>query len=857
MPKIVSANSMAALATAPGAHHYRFVGVELTVASSLSVTNYALVQLGNGTQSSTEVPHHLIFDRVYVHGTSTHNVRRGFAFNSAHTAVIDSHISEMHELGVEAQAILGWNGPGPFKIVNNYLEAAGENVMFGGVDPSITNLVPSDIEFRGNHCYKPTRWRVGSPDYAGKAWVVKNIFELKNARRVWIEGNVFENNWAAAQNGFAILFTVRNQSGGAPWSTVEDVTFIKNVVRHTGSAVNVLAKDDNHPSGRARRILIKDNVFDDVDSTRWGGTGRLLQVLDGPAELVFDHNTAFHNGHVVAASGLAASAFVYRNNITPHNTYGVGGDGTYGNPLLTLSTYFPGAIFSKNVLVGGTAAKYPATNYFPGTMSQVGFVALTSGNYRLASTSPYRNAGTDGRDLGADFAAVEAASAAAISGNSTAPPPPPPPPPPGDTTPPVLSGLSVTSVTASGVTVNWQTNESSNTQIQFGPTTSYGSQQTNTTMVTAHAMGLTGLAPSTTYHARALSRDAAGNTGTSADFLFTTTSGGSGGGAQNVTWTALVNVSVSGDTISKTGGCSGCQDAGAVSTQTLSGDGYLEFTVPATTTQRLIGLSKGNSSTQLNDIDYALRFWAGGGLSIAENGLYRVGSLTYAAGDVFRIAVASGSVRYYKNGTLLYTSALAPAYPLLVDTSFLDRGGAFSKVVLSAGATASPPTQPPAPGGTGGLLESIAWTALVNLSVSGETLSKTAGCSGCQDAGAISTQTLSGDGYLELTVPASGTQRVIGLSKGNSSTRMDDIDFGLRFWSTGGVGIQENGVYISISKYYQAGDVFRVAVSSGVVRYYKNGALLYTSARTPSFPLLVDTSFLDRGGALSKVVMRH
>jgi hypothetical protein len=86
---------------------------------------------------------------------------------------------------------------------------------------------------------------------------------------------------------------------------------------------------------------------------------------------------------------------------------------------------------------------------------------------------------------------------------------------------------------------------------------------------------------------------------------------------------------------------------------------------------------------------------------------------------------------------------------------------------------------------------------------------------------------------------------------------MDDIDFGLRFWSTGGVGVQENGVYISISKYYKGGDLFRIAVASGVVRYYQNGALLYTSARTPSFPLLVDTSFLDRGGALSKVVMRH
>src|SRR6266700_6564662 len=122
---------------------------------------------------------------------------------------------------------MGWNGAGPFKIGNNYLEATGENVMFGGADPSIRNLVPSDIEIRHNHFFKPTSWR--------NVWAaVKNLFELKNAQRVFVEGNVFENNWAAAQAGWAVQFTVRNQDGRAPWSTIEDVTFRKNIVRTPG-----------------------------------------------------------------------------------------------------------------------------------------------------------------------------------------------------------------------------------------------------------------------------------------------------------------------------------------------------------------------------------------------------------------------------------------------------------------------------------------------------------------------------------------------------------------------------------------------------------------------------------------------
>ena len=54
---------------------------------------------------------------------------------------------------------------------------------------------------------------------------VKNIFELKSARRLLVEGNIFENCWLAAQGGWALQFTVRNQDGAAPWSTIEDVTF--------------------------------------------------------------------------------------------------------------------------------------------------------------------------------------------------------------------------------------------------------------------------------------------------------------------------------------------------------------------------------------------------------------------------------------------------------------------------------------------------------------------------------------------------------------------------------------------------------------------------------------------------------
>ena len=54
---------------------------------------------------------------------------------------------------------MGYNGPGPWTVENNYLEAAGENILVGGASPKIPNLIPADLIFRYNHLFKPVAWR--------------------------------------------------------------------------------------------------------------------------------------------------------------------------------------------------------------------------------------------------------------------------------------------------------------------------------------------------------------------------------------------------------------------------------------------------------------------------------------------------------------------------------------------------------------------------------------------------------------------------------------------------------------------------------------------------------------------------
>ena len=419
LARIATPSFDGAILTAPGAHDWRFIGIEFTVSPGVA-ENTGVLRLGSGSETALhQLSRDIVVDRCWIHGNTTQNDRRGVALNGIAEAVIDSTVSDFHEVGYDAQAIAGWNGPGPFKIANDELDASGENVMFGGADPAITNLVPSDIEVRHDHFFKPLSWRVGDPTYGGIHWTVKNIFELKNARRVLADGNIFENCWGDAQTGFAINLKSANQDGTAPWSVTQDVTFTDNIVRHAGAGMTIEGRDPGGAVSFTHRITVANNLFDDIDGRAWKGSGAFLQITsgsrapdgsqNGPGDLTVDHNTVFQTGSVISADGAPSDGFAYTNTITPHNRYGVKGSGT-GTGLDTLDTYFPGSVFKRNVLIHGKCSYYPAANYCPDTIDQVGFVDYPGGDYHLAPDSPYRGAGTHGSDVGADIDAIEAAT---------------------------------------------------------------------------------------------------------------------------------------------------------------------------------------------------------------------------------------------------------------------------------------------------------------------------------------------------------------------------------------------------------------------------------------------------------------
>jgi Bacterial Ig-like domain (group 2) len=413
MPKLLTPSTDSALTVAEKANHYRVIGIEFLVSSGFYCFNMVSV----GTPFNTDpaaVAHDIELDRIYVHGDPVNGTKFGVYLNGGATTVKNSYISQIASTFQDAIGIVGIFGPGPYWILNNYVEAAGENVYFAPASNypgvGIEANIPSDVVIRGNYLRKPLSWRAEDPSYAGIPWIVKNLLELKAGRRFLIEGNVLENNWIQSQNGFSILLTLR--AGGDPNTVIRDITFRYNIVRHVAGAFNIQGKDDDG-LGSSFNEYIHDNIFEDITQSL-GGNGYMFQDVGGTDGLAIDHNTCFQEFTLLAGWVFPTYGLSFTNNIAPLAGYGVIAAGTAPGTR-SLDAYFPGWVFQKNVLVGDPA-NYPTSNSYLKAYSDVGFVDRTGGDYHLLPSSPYKNAGTDGRDAGADIDAVLAATAGAVAG---------------------------------------------------------------------------------------------------------------------------------------------------------------------------------------------------------------------------------------------------------------------------------------------------------------------------------------------------------------------------------------------------------------------------------------------------------
>ncbi len=426
---------------ANGASHYRLLGLEITRKVGGGIV-YALASLAaNGSAS------YIVFDRLWMHGTAQDETQKGVSLGgSGNFAVVDSYLNDFHCISISGTctdgiAITGGNGDlamGPYKFDDNFIEASSENIIFGGSEATKT---PADIEIRYNHFYKPLIWLKGQKGYVGGSngnpFVVKNLFELKNAQRVLFEGNILEYTWGGfSQSGYAILLTPKNQSSGGlnvcPLCQVTDITIRYSTISHVGSGLEVAngLSDSGGAPLAGERYSIHDITLDDINPKLYVGTGILAQVSMGIGvptlqQVDFNHITGFPPSELLNVGDFTASEpkisnFTFNNSIVNAGAYPIwstGGGSTncayYDKPITTFPACFNPYYFTNNALIAVPAnspsSSWPVGNFFPSNTSAVGFTNYNNGiggNYQLLSTSPYKNAGTDGKDLGADIVTI-------------------------------------------------------------------------------------------------------------------------------------------------------------------------------------------------------------------------------------------------------------------------------------------------------------------------------------------------------------------------------------------------------------------------------------------------------------------
>ena len=422
--------------------HFRFIGIEWTTPSNANI----------GRIVTAEHTDHVIFDRNWVHPADGAEVGHGIGMiHGAHTiAVINSYVSGLNCIArsgkcTDATGIGGGGGDEPIsalKIYNNFVEAAGENVMFGG---SAATIVPTDIEIRRNHLFRPMLWKEGEPGYtptaSGNPYIVKNNFELKSAIRLLFEANLLENSWGGfSQTGFSILLTPKNQSNKCPACRVNDITIRFNRIRNVAGVLqiaNALSKAGGAPTDGGR-YSIHDLFADNLHERDYKGGGLfLILVSTGPPlhDVQIDHVTAFvksvllsvlNDGPKLPNFTLTNSVFSVGDRRPPIASAGGGPQSCASKsqslgPEAVLQACFDPYKFDRNLIISGRGS-FPKGNIVVGSPEAAGIRDLKNGvskDPRLChekgpgcpKVSPGTGAASDGRDLGADIDAVEAAIA--------------------------------------------------------------------------------------------------------------------------------------------------------------------------------------------------------------------------------------------------------------------------------------------------------------------------------------------------------------------------------------------------------------------------------------------------------------
>jgi hypothetical protein len=304
----------------------------------------------------------------------------------------------------QGAAVWAASGSGPYALVDDTLSGSESAVIVGGAAPMVTGQVPSDLVIRGSHLTRPLSWK--GTHYS------HTLLDLRSVARALVEGNVFDNNWAEREQGFALQLGATTAVGPTPWASVRDVTLRYNVVRDVESGVSIKAT----ASGSTiplERVDVFDNLFHGVgvDAT----VAQVVQLTGDLHLLEIVHNTLTKieqptgECFFLAGSGAATGIHVVDNITGSGQPNGAIIFDATPDGVPALTAFSSDYRFAGNVVYGLDASwikDYPTENFYPLDLTSVGFANVSGGDYALSSSSLYHAAATDGSDPGANIPAL-------------------------------------------------------------------------------------------------------------------------------------------------------------------------------------------------------------------------------------------------------------------------------------------------------------------------------------------------------------------------------------------------------------------------------------------------------------------
>lgn len=537
-------------------------------------------------------------------------------------------------------------------------------------------------------CQKVCQAYINLPTAAASYWVIQGL-DIRNTTRFGIVA------YPAGASNLRILGNLIHHIG--------------NVVDNTTQGIAGVFTDAN------ANVVVDGNVIHDVGRT---------SVLTGTHDHgIYTHglnmvitNNVFYNAlngwHIQTASGFSGT--IANNTFFGPNTYpGKVGQIVVWDPEGAVAIrnnifYNPGGVAIANVGVSFTSCAIDHNLVYSRTAT-VGLIDTTPAGCSVASnilnkdpllTTPtvpafdfHLQAGSPAIGAGVILAAVPADFGGAARGSrndlgafqyggaATGGTPPP------ATT---ISGLASSGVGQTGATVNWTTNNAADGQVQYGPTSAYGtSTPLSTALTTTHSAAPSGLAAGTLYHYKALSRDASGAQAASADATFTTS--------------AAPVVPPSAGCLSSAAG--GTWQNGGFAAQSGSFTAEFDATPSAANIDGVAGLANGAASSY-SSLAAAVRFNNTGMIDARNGSSYAASaSVPYVAGMTYHVRMpvnvpAHTYSVYVKQGTGAETAigtgfafrTEQAAASTLSNAAALTSVGSFQACAVAVSASAPPTT---------------------------------------------------------------------------------------------------------------------------------------------------------------------